>query len=248
MNLGCSGYTYGIFTAASIMQNPSVKRALLLGGDTISKAVSNEDKSTAMLFGDSGSATAMERTERSDSVINFIMKSDGKGFKHIIVPSSVARNLNGRRDRYEFAEGIIRSDYELYMNGTEVFKFAISDVVDTINEFISKFNIDDDCIDMYVLHQANMFMLNTMAKKVGIKPEKLPISIDKYGNTSVASIPITICDACEKTTYNKELNLVCAGFGVGLSWGVITMKVDSENCLKIIRSNDYYREGGLDKP
>ena len=248
VNLGCSGYVYGIHLVASLMQNTSIKRALLLAGDTSNKKISPFDKSSAMLFGDSGSATAMERTDSDLDRIEFLMKTDGNGFKSIIIPSGAFRNPNGKHERYEFAEGIIRSDYELYMNGVEVLNFTISDVVDTINEFKEKFKTNTDRVDMFVLHQANLFMLKAMAKKAKIPLDRMPISLDRYGNTSVTSIPLTICDACERIEEKKELNLVCAGFGVGLSWGVISMKVDSDNCLSIIRSNDYYDDGELNKP
>lgn len=243
INLGCSGYVYGIQMAAAYMNLNDMKKVLLLVGDTLNKSISEKDKSSVMLFGEAGSATALEvGTDK----INYLMKTRGNGFKAIIIPSGAYRNLNGVREARECAEGIIRSDYDLYMNGTDVFNFTIEDVPKTLKCFKERFSINDDDVDMYVLHQANLFMLKTIASRSGISMDKMPISIDRFGNTSVTSIPLTICDACEKISENRKLNLICSGFGVGLSWGVISMNIDSEMCLPVIYTDEHYENGGLE--
>lgn len=244
VNLGCSGYVYGVHMAASYMQCENIKRMLLLVGDTSNKAVSNQDKSSAMLFGEGGAATAFERDDDAEG-IQFLLRTKGDGFKAIILPSGAYRNPDGKKERYEFAEGVIRSDYELYMNGTEVFNFTISDVPKAINEFEEIFKRNKEDTDLYVMHQANVFMLKTIAGRADIPKDKMPISMDRYGNTSVTSIPLTICDACEKMKEHKKLNLTCSGFGVGLSWGVISMQVESDKCFPIIETDDCFLEGGL---
>ena len=246
VNLGCSGYVYGIYLTASLLRNSSMKRALLLAGDTLNKCISDEDKSTSMLFGDSGSATVLEMTNDNTNVIKYLLQTDGNGFKHIIVSSGEFRNKNGKKDKYEFIEGIIRSDFDLYMSGVDVFNFTINEVADSIIEFSELFDIKNDDIDMYVLHQANTYILKTVAKKTNIPINKLPISMDRFGNTSVTSIPLTICDACEKQGIDNKLNLMCVGFCVGLSWGVLSMKIDTKNCLPIIFTNNYFTEGGIE--
>lgn len=245
VNLGCSGYVYGVQMAALFMQCSDVNRLLLLAGDTLNKVISEEDKSSAMLFGEAGSATAFERGTVND-VMNYMMRTRGDGFKAIITPSGAFRNMEGSRERKKCAEGIIRSDYELYMNGTDVFNFTIEDVPKTIKEFREYFGIDEDDVDMYVFHQANLFMLKTIASRAEIEVKKMPISIDRFGNTSVTSIPLTLCDACEKLDEHKTLNLICSGFGIGLSWGVISISIDSKMCLPIIYTNKYYENGGLE--
>ncbi len=245
INLGCSGYVYGVHLAASYMQNENIKRMLLLFGDTSNKFVSDKDKSAAMLFGEGGGATAFEREDGAKD-INFLLRTRGEGFKAIIVPSGGYRNKDGRNERYECEEGIVRSDYELYMNGTEVFNFTIEDVPKAIKEFREHFNINDESVDMYALHQANLFMLKNIALRADISMDKMPISMDRFGNTSVTSIPLTICDACERLPKDKKLSIICAGFGVGLSWGVVSISVDSSMCLPIIYTDDFYTEGGLE--
>ena len=96
------------------------------------------------------------------------------------------------------------------------------------------------------MHQANLFMLKTIASRSDISLDKMPISMDRFGNTSVTSIPLIICDACDRMDINKRLNLLCAGFGIGLSWGIISMSVDSKMCLPIIYTDDYYTEGAVE--
>lgn len=246
INLGCSGYVYGLFTVGSLMQNGVVKRVLLLGGDTISKMVSPEDKSTCMLFGDGGSATALEFSKEPDHVINFMLRTNGEGYKTIIVPSGCYRNCNRTTDRKGMEDGIIRSDYELYMNGMDVFNFTITDVPKTINEFINNFSISLSNIDSLILHQANLFMLKHIAKKVNIPFDKVPITVDKFGNTSVTSIPLTIAntfrDKISQST--KSINLLLSGFGVGLSWGVVSVKLENDTYLSLDYSNEYHTDGG----
>ncbi|NLK64048.1 MAG: ketoacyl-ACP synthase III [Tissierellia bacterium] len=248
INLGCSGYVYGLQVIGALMQTGNIKRVLLLCGDTPSKIISPMDKSTSMLFGDCGSATAIERvSEKQSSEIKYILKTKGNGYKAIIVPSGCYRNMDGSNIRTEMEEGVIRSDYELYMNGMDVFNFTISDVPKTINEFIQHFSIPLDSIDALVLHQANLFMLKHIAKKLKFPFEKVPVTIDKYGNTSVASIPLTMADSLNEKLKNngKGLNLLLSGFGVGLSWGVINIKLEPEVFLSVERSNECYNDGGL---
>ena len=195
INLGCSGYVYGLQMAGALMQTGDIKRVLLLCGDTPSKVVSPIDKSTSMLFGDCGSATAIERVlDKQNSEIKYMLKTRGNGYKAIIVPSGCYRNTDGSNIRTEMEESIIRSDYELYMNGMDVFNFTISDVPKAIDEFNKYYNISIDDIDAIILHQANLFMLKHITKKLKYPFDKVPITLDRYGNTSVASIPLTIAD------------------------------------------------------
>jgi 3-oxoacyl-[acyl-carrier-protein] synthase-3 len=226
-----------------MMQSGDTKRFLLMGGDTSTKGVSPYDRSAAMLFGDSGFATALEYTEGAQ--IPFCYYSDGTGYKSIITPAGACRNRDtSSRERREFGEGIIRSDYELYMNGAEVFDFTINEVPAMLKKFMEEFQISQDSFDLFAPHQANVFMLKHIAKKAKIPLEKLGISMDRYGNTSVTSIPLTICDAYGgKETGTKRI--LAPGFGIGLSWGSNYFEVLAENCLPIIETDDYFEDGGI---
>lgn len=245
VNLGCSGYIYGLHIAGSLMQNDSIDRVLLLCGDTINTYLSPVDKSSTMLFGDAGSATMLEKTEGQD--MYFMLKTKGAGYKSIIVPSGACRSITGEYERKKIDEGIIRNDFDLAMDGTEVFNFTISDVPNAICEFLSSRNESVELYNRFFFHQANQFMLNHIAKKVKIPKENFPISIDRYGNTSVASIPLTISDfynSNEQSIINNQKpdRVMLVGFGVGLSWGVISLDIDPKVCLPVIRTNECYSE------
>ena len=240
-DLGCSGYVYGLQTISSVLTCSSAKRGLLLTGDITSKVVSPQDKSR-MLFGDGGTATLVEKVESADE-LRFAMKSDGSRFKSIIVPAGAYRNVGAPREREEWADGNIRSDYDLYMNGTEVFSFTMTDVPKLALEFMEHFNMTEADFDSYIFHQPNLFILKHLIKKIKGPKEKLRISLDRYGNTSVCSIPLTICDTYHDATGEKRIFIY--GFGVGLSWACASITVDTNHVYEIEHTDDYYTDGAV---
>lgn len=245
VNLGCSGYVNGITIVGSLMNSSNVDRALLLVGDTSTKGISSEDKSSAMLFGDAGSATLLEKDNSATSGLSYHMRSDGNRFKAIIKPAGAYRNINAPRERTLWpVDGNIRSDYETYMNGTDVFTFTISEVPKLIKDFFHETETTVNEYDCFAMHQANLYILRQVAKKTKIPQEKMPISMDRFGNTSVTSIPLSITDAYGEET-EGNLNLFLCGFGVGLSWGIVSGKIDKSDVLPIIYSDEYYTDGGV---
>ncbi|PSU50907.1 ketoacyl-ACP synthase III [Photobacterium frigidiphilum] len=203
INLGCSGYVYGIQVASSLI-NAGINKVLLLVGDTISQIVKPGDRSTELLFGDAGTATALQREE--GQVLHIELGSDGSGAEHIIAKERmVTSRVRGNSSSY------------LAMNGGEVFTFTLKTVPKLINNFLSSLNMNAEDVDLCVYHQANHFMLKHLSKKSKFESDQVAISIDEYGNTSCASIPLTLC-ARPQASYEKSL---LVGFGVGLSWGAI---------------------------
>jgi 3-oxoacyl-[acyl-carrier-protein] synthase-3 len=241
INLGCSGYVYGMFVASSLI-NSGVKRVLLLTGDVLNTKKSDDDKSIAMLFGDAGTATALEA--ESYKKMNFLLRTDGSGFKHFIIPSGGSRNPNGSHEIAEWGEGIKRNDFHIYMNGAEVFNFSVDKPVKAHFDFLNKFNLNIVDFDMFVFHQANKFIINGIAQRIDIPSEKVPISIDRFGNTNSATIPLTIADACAGIP-DRNIKILLNGFGVGLSWGVMNTEINTRVCLPIVYTDDYYKEGAL---
>ena len=244
VNLGCSGYVYGLNIAASIMKTNGIDKCLLLTGDTSSRYVSDDDKSSCMLFSDSGAATLLSLDKNSEMYGSF--RTNGNGFKTIIVPAGACRNNGsggGIVERSLWGDGNVRSDYEVYMNGTDVFTFSISEVPKLLKEFLvwrEKTVADFDC---YVFHQANTLILKQLVKKMKMDESKMLNSMERYGNTSVTSIPLVLCDKYgDKTGLLKAL--LC-GFGVGLSWGVVDTQIDSSHIYPIIETDDFYKEGGV---
>lgn len=220
ITLGCSGYVYGIYVLAGLIEGGAIKKALLLAGDV------NKDLEGELLFGDGGTATLLEYSEK-ESIINGLVKSDGSGFKAIYTPVGGQRNpFDEQNPDWENAKP--------KMNGADVFEFTITQVPEMIQEFNSVFKTSWDNYDYVILHQANKMMLKHIINKLEIPEEKAPFSIQDYANVSSASVPIGIADLCEKLGYeDKELSLLLSGFGVGLSLGVISMNVNPKNVLPI---------------
>jgi 3-oxoacyl-[acyl-carrier-protein] synthase-3 len=247
VNLGCSGYVKGLNIITALMKNSDVSKALLLVGDTSTKGISTEDKSSAMLFGDSGSATLLIKDESSlDSKIDFHMRSDGNRFKAIIKPAGAYRNLNASKERVVWpVDGNIRSDYDTYMNGTDVFTFTIREVPKLLKDFFSETETSVEDYDCFSFHQANLYILRQIARKTRIPIDKMPISIDRFGNTSVTSIPLTLSDRYGFTNGNEVVNVLMCGFGVGLSWGVVSAEINEADIMPIIYSNEFFTEGGV---
>ncbi|MEA5136735.1 MAG: ketoacyl-ACP synthase III [Candidatus Fimivivens sp.] len=243
INLACSSIIYGMHTVSSLLTCSSAERALLLVGDTTSKTISESDTSR-LLFGDGGAAILLEKSTDVAPIINFGVKSDGARFKAIIIPGGGFRNPELTKDPVKWADGNIRSDYNLYMNGTDVFSFTMTDVPALFKEFMDHFNVTNDDFDALVMHQPNQFILKHLAKKIKVPWDKVPISLDRYGNTSGASIPMTLCDAYGNES-GKRHKLMASGFGVGLSWGVATFEIDTDDILPIIHTDDYYNDGGV---
>ena len=240
-NLACSGYVYGLQTLCSVLMNSSARRGLLLTGDITSKVVSPLDKSR-LLFGDGGSATLVEKCEDADPLV-FGMKTDGSRFKSIIVPAGAYRNVGASHEREEWFDGNKRSDYELFMNGTDVFSFTMTDVPQLALEFLDKFGMTETDFDSYIFHQPNLFILKHLIKKIKGPKEKLKISLDRYGNTSVCSIPVTICDTYHNLQGKRRIFIY--GFGVGLSWACGAITVDADHVYEIVHTDDYYTDGAV---
>lgn len=218
VNLGCSGYVYGLWLASKLIDGHSVRRVLLLAGDTSSKLVNPEDRATALLFGDAASATALE-FDPAAAPTWYVLGSDGRGEKNLIIPKNTYRTACAPDEKLADAN----PDY-LYMNGPEVFNFTIRSVPMMVNAVLESSGRTIDSINYAFFHQANAFMLKHIAKKLKLASEKFPLNIDRFGNTSSASIPLLV------TTMEGNVpkgDVVMAGFGVGYSWAAAQLSLDS---------------------
>lgn len=223
--LGCSGYVYGLSIISQFLQNGGFKKGLLLVGDTLSKQCSTLDKSTYPLFGDAGCATALEYNEGSEMLYN--LWSDGSGYSSIIVPDGGYRNPLTEKSLVQEADadGNTRSKINTYMNGTEVFSFGISEVPKEIKKFVAHFDLDMSKIDFTFFHQANKFMNEMIRKKVGLTKEQVPYSLERFGNTSSATVPVTIATLGDSI---KNTEVLMCGFGVGLSIGILKTTIEED--------------------
>ena len=167
-----------------------------------------------------------------------MIRSDGEGFNTLITPIPGSR-FPGVYPGMETNELKI----EKKMDGNDVFLFTITKVPKLFKEFFVAFGTSVDNYDYVMLHQANLMIINQIAKKIKAPAEKVPVSLTNYGNTDGASIPVGIVDLCEKLNEKKKLSLITSGFGIGLSWGVVSFDIDTDDVLPMIFTDDYFREG-----
>ena len=226
--LGCSGFVYGLGIVGSIVSQGFIKKALLLVGNTQSVYASPEDKSTALLFGDAGSAIALEYDQQQNESILLHYQTDGSGFENLIVPDGGCRhpfNVHSL-EMEEFDEGIRRSRLHERMDGGAVFSFAFFNVPRSLKALLKQFEIDIESVDYLLLHQANKFMCDGIRKKLKLPEEKVPFNIDRFGNTSGTSIPLLMVTELQNRLQNRKLRHLACGFGVGLSLGSVYFSTD----------------------
>ncbi|MEW6772799.1 MAG: ketoacyl-ACP synthase III [Bacteroidota bacterium] len=218
INLGCSGYVYGLYVLGSMLQNGQIKRAILLAGDKSTLSTCYKDKSTYPLFGDAGSATALEYNPNA-SPIFFNLQSDGSGEDAIKIPHGGSRYhiQPDTFDEVEIEPGIIRSKRHLQLLGADIFNFALREVSPNIDKLLEFSGISKDEINFFIFHQANYLMNESVRKKMKVDKSKVPYSIHKFGNTSSASIPLTIVTELKDQLQSLQ-TLLFSGFGVGFSW------------------------------
>lgn len=247
ISLGCSAFVYGLQVVCSMMANSDIDKALLLVGESLTKMVNPKDKSVNMLFGDGGAAVLLEKTEQ-DSSIKGILKTDGTGYKAIIAPGGGFRNMNAPTQDFTWADGNIRSLYNTNMQGEDVFAFTISQVPRTIKEFLAKTEVDINDYDCLAFHQANKYISQMLCKKLKCSEEKMPLCLDRFGNTSAPAIPLVLCDTYGDDKSDQELKVLACGFGVGLSWGVSSMVINTKDIYPIIETDEIFEEGIINSP
>ncbi len=226
ISLGCSGYVYGLSVISSLLSHGNIKKGLLLAGDTVLKTCSKNDKTTYPLFGDAGSATALEFQVTGELLFN--LKTDGSGSDVIKIESGGFRNPVNPDSFKEtkIDEGISRNKLQLILEGMDVFTFGISQAPANIKELAEHFKLNLENIDYFIFHQANKFMNEKIRKKLSIPAEKVPYSIERFGNTSCATIPLTMVTEMKDKLQNNALSHIACGFGVGLSWGSVYFETD----------------------
>ena len=242
IGLGCSGFVYGLQTAMSLMEKSDMEYCLLLLGETASKLVDPLDKSIVMMYGDAGAAILLERKASAKSAT--LLGSDGSRFKTIILPAGGFRDMYPRHDRFMCSDGIERSLYDIYMEGTSVFSFSVSDVPKAIMDYLKETETQPENYDLFLFHQANHFIIKQLSKKLKLPSEKVPVSLDRYGNTGGISIPLTLCVNYGDMDIGVK-NVFMAGFGIGLSWGVTSAEIDTAKIYPIIKTQDWYKEGKI---
>lgn len=240
INLGCSAFPYGFATVASLMTTLGIPRALMLMGD-ISRVCAYEDKSAWPLFGDAGSATALE-IDPSAPPIHLDLMSDGSGRDAIVIPGGGFASRMPPGDwpisPVPDDDGITRQPGNLRLHGADIFSFAITKVPPSIQRALAAAGKVPAEVDYLVLHQANKMINDTITKKAQFTPEASLSSLAEYGNTSSASIPLTLCAHAGR--FDRDRLVAACGFGVGLSWGTVLFSVPAGGVLPPVESDHVY--------
>lgn len=229
IGLGCSGWVYALSNIAALMQNGDIKKALLFSGET---GLNNPDDD--LLFGSAGTVTALEY-DPSSKPIYFNLGTDGSGFDAIIIPGGMANKPFNEHslDMYE-VEGHMYNDLNTQMKGMDVFSFGITTAPKSVKKLTEHYELNISEADYLVLHQANKKMNDMIIKKLKFSPDRAPYSLDEFGNTSSASIPLTMVTRMKSPLEKENLKIICCGFGVGLSWGACYFETDKIKISKLV--------------
>jgi len=202
---GCTGFVYAIAQAYGMLASGLSRRALVVGGDVLSKILDFDDRSTLVLFGDGAGAVVMEPVEKG-GFLGFELGADGGGGESLWLPGSGSRY-------FEDPDSFVK------MNGREVYKFATRVLVTSAQKLLDEVGMTVDDIDVYVPHQANIRIIDHAARKLGFPPEKVVVNVQKYGNTSSGSIPLALADAAADGRLKPGSKVLMTGMGAGLTWG-----------------------------
>jgi 3-oxoacyl-[acyl-carrier-protein] synthase-3 len=208
----CSGFVYALNMAADSIKSGSIQTAVVIGSETMSRVLDWQDRSTCILFGDGAGAVVLQASSEEGGVLSSVLGSDGAGADLLAIPTSNSRELNGHKVQ------------KMHMAGSEVFKFATRVVDESIREAVADAGIQLKDVSLVVPHQANQRILASASKKLGIDLDRWVSNLDRYGNTSAASIPLALAEAVKAGRVKANDYLVFIGFGGGLSWASMVVK------------------------
>lgn len=217
INAACTGFIYALKLGRSLIRSGEAKNALIIGAETLSKALNWEDRGSCVLFGDGAGATVLTSTEEDCGIKCVNVKSDGSKGDSLVI--------QGLPLNSPFKDGREVSENYINMNGREIFKFATKVMEGSIVEILEKENIKIEDIDAIIPHQANLRIIDYVVKRLGIPREKFITNLQNYGNTSGASIPIALCESINEGNLKKGDNIIMVGFGGGLTWGAALIKL-----------------------
>lgn len=224
LSAACSGFVYGLSMAANAIATGSVRNAVVIGAETMSRVLDWQDRGTCILFGDGAGAVVLKGSNVPGGVLSSLLRSDGSGGDLLSLPAVYHNPMPMLGPEYIHQNG--KTKNTISMNGRQVFRFATQVVSSVIEEAVRKAGLTLDEIALIVPHQANVRIIETAAKRLGISPDKFFLNLDRAGNTSAASIPIALCDAVAAGHLRPDDNVVFVGFGGGLTWASAVVKWD----------------------
>lgn len=228
VNLGCSGYVYGLSLAKGLIESGQVRNVVLITADTYSKLINSEDKSVVSIFGDGATATWIGPSKQKKMIAKAFFGSDGSRATSLFVPGGGLRSSNHEFPHADAANrGINSSGFDLYMDGPGIFSFTLEIAEEAIARTLALANLTKEEVDFFVFHQANAFMLRHLQAKLGLLDSKFPIEMSQWGNTVSGTIPMTLAEMKKKKKIlsGEETTCLLLGFGVGLSWAGTVIKL-----------------------
>ena len=217
LEAGCTGFIYGVATASQFIASGMYKTVLVIGGETLSKVLNWEDRSTCILFGDGAGAAVLRPVEEGFGFLSFELGSDGSGGKLLSQPA-------GGSQCPASLETIEKNLHTIQMEGKEVYKFAVKIMGEASVKVLEKAGLGKNDVDLLVPHQANVRIVDAAVRRLGISPDKVVVNLDKYGNMSAASIPVALDEAVKAGRLAEGDIVVMVGFGTGLTWGACVLK------------------------
>jgi len=211
LEAACSGFVYGLITATQFIATGAYNNILVVGADTLSRFVDFEDRTTCVLFGDGAGAALVTASDVSGGLMSFVLGADGRGGKHLIVPAGGSR-------RPPSAETLAAKEHAIRMNGREVYRFSTTTPADALQRSAARAGVELKDLDLIVAHQANDRILQTVAHNLALPESLFYSNVERYGNTSAASIPLALYDACGEGRIREGALLGMLGFGAGLTW------------------------------
>lgn len=221
ISAGCSGFVYGLTTGASFIKSGMYEKVLVVGGETLSRITDWEDRNTCILFGDGAGAVVLERCEEGYGIMSFELGSDGTNGEVLIVPAGGSKMPASH-------ESVDNRLHSFKMDGKEVFKFAVRVIEKSSLNVLEKANLTLDDIDFFVPHQANIRIIDAAMKKLKLDNDKVCVNLNKYGNTSAASVPISLDEVSKAKRIKKGDNVLLVAFGAGLAWASMVIKWNKE--------------------
>lgn len=215
INAACSGFLYSLFVGANLIKSGAYKRIIVIGADKMSSIIDYEDRATCIIFGDGAGGVLLEASEDETGIIDAILKGDGNGRQHLHMKA-------GGSLKPSSAETVANKEHYVYQEGRTVFKSAVSGMSSTIKEVMSRNQLTNDDIQWVVPHQANKRIINTVCDMVDFPMEKVMMNIEKYGNTTAATLPLCLWNYEDQL--NKGDNIILTAFGGGFTWGSLYLK------------------------
>jgi len=214
---GCTGFIYAVAVGSQFITSGTYRTVMIIGAEHLSSVTNWEDRRTCILFGDAAGAVVLRPVQKGSGILAFKLRADGSGGHYLMKPAGGSRQPATR-------ETVEKKLHYIHMNGREVFKFAVRVIGKTSEEVLAAAGLKKNDLDVFIPHQANMRIIESAARKLGLSMEKVVVNVDRYGSTSTASIPLALKEAVDGGRIKSGSNVVLMGFGAGLTWGAMVIK------------------------